>query len=168
MGAWSSLLVTSRRGWRGGESAGRAGGARNFFSRVRACRGRGRRPGRWRQSVAQGAHCFLRKRRPSPGCRPAQMTMESSGWMAPEASRLANGHCQVDEKLVDRPPRYWAPARLERAMLGIRNTRQPQLDNTHQRKNPLPCCRQRRQPARSSQRSLSTASSRMNRKTLAM
>ena len=40
------------------------------------------------------------------------------------------GHCQVDEKLVDRPPRYWAPARRERAMLGIRNSRQPQLDNT--------------------------------------
>ena len=56
-------------------------------------------------------------------------------------NKLKAGHCQVDEKLVDRPPRYWAPARLERAMLGIRNTRQPQLDNTPQmarcRRNPL-------------------------------
>ena len=39
-------------------------------------------------------------------------------------------HCQVDEKLVDQPPRYWAPARREPAMLGIKNGRQPQLDNT--------------------------------------
>ena len=41
-----------------------------------------------------------------------------------------DGHCQVDEKIVDRPPRYWAPARREPAMLGIKNGRQPQLDNT--------------------------------------
>ena len=40
------------------------------------------------------------------------------------------GHCQVDGKLVDQPPRYWAPARREPAMLGIKNGRQPQLDNT--------------------------------------
>ena len=39
-------------------------------------------------------------------------------------------HCQVDEKLVDRPLRYWAPARREPAMLGIKNGRQFQLDNT--------------------------------------
>ena len=39
-------------------------------------------------------------------------------------------HCQVDEKLVEQPPRYWAPARREPAMLGIKNGRQPQLDNT--------------------------------------
>ena len=39
-------------------------------------------------------------------------------------------HCQVDEKLVDRPPRYCAPARLEPTMLSIKNSRQPQLDNT--------------------------------------
>ena len=39
-------------------------------------------------------------------------------------------HCQVGEKLVDRPPRYWAPARLEPTMLSIKNSPQPQLDNT--------------------------------------
>ena len=39
-------------------------------------------------------------------------------------------HCQVDEKLVDRSPRYWAQARRDPAMLGIRNGRQAQLDNT--------------------------------------
>ena len=39
-------------------------------------------------------------------------------------------HCQVDEKLGDRPPRYCAPARLEPTMLSIKNSRQPQLDNT--------------------------------------
>ena len=38
--------------------------------------------------------------------------------------------CQVDEKLADRPPRYWARARREPAMLGIRNGCQPQLDST--------------------------------------
>ena len=40
------------------------------------------------------------------------------------------GYCQVGEKRVDRPPRYWARSRREPAMLGIRNGRQPQLDNT--------------------------------------
>ena len=40
------------------------------------------------------------------------------------------GYCQVDEKLVDRPPRYWARARREPAILGIKNGRRPQLDNT--------------------------------------
>ena len=40
------------------------------------------------------------------------------------------GHCQVDEKLVDQPSRYWAPARRDPAMLGIKNGRQSQLDNT--------------------------------------
>ena len=39
-------------------------------------------------------------------------------------------HCQVDEKCVDRPQRYWALARREPTMLGIKNGRQPQLDNT--------------------------------------
>ena len=43
---------------------------------------------------------------------------------------LRRGHCQVDGKLVDRPPRYWAPARREPAMLGIKSGRSPQLDNT--------------------------------------
>ena len=38
--------------------------------------------------------------------------------------------CQVNGKLVDRPPRYWARASREPAILGIRNGRQPQLDNT--------------------------------------
>ena len=45
-------------------------------------------------------------------------------------------HCQVDEKVVDRPPIYWAPARREPAMLGIRNGRQPQLDNTRALRRP--------------------------------
>ena len=39
-------------------------------------------------------------------------------------------HCQVDENHVDRPPRYWALARRGPTMLGIKNSRQPQLDNT--------------------------------------
>ena len=51
-----------------------------------------------------------------------------------DGDRLADDpihrYCQVDEKLVDRPPRYWAQARREPAMLGIRNGLQPQLDNT--------------------------------------
>ena len=42
----------------------------------------------------------------------------------------SGGHCQVDEQLVDRPPRCWAPTRREPAMLGIKNDRQLQLDNT--------------------------------------
>ena len=40
-------------------------------------------------------------------------------------------YCQVDEKLVDRPPRYWARASREPAMLGIKNGRRPQLDCEH-------------------------------------
>ena len=48
-----------------------------------------------------------------------------------EVGTLRERHCQVDEKVVDRPPRYWAPARREPAMLGIRNGRQPQLDCEH-------------------------------------
>ena len=46
------------------------------------------------------------------------------------------GYCQVNEKLVDRPPRYWARASREPAMLGINNGRRPQLDNTF--KEPAP------------------------------
>ena len=44
--------------------------------------------------------------------------------------RHNHAHSQVDAKRVDRPPRYWARASREPAMLGIRNDRQPQLDNT--------------------------------------
>ncbi len=40
------------------------------------------------------------------------------------------GHCQVDEKLADRPPSYSARARREQAILRIRKGGQPQLDNT--------------------------------------
>ena len=47
-----------------------------------------------------------------------------------EAKRESRGYCQVNEKLVDRPPRYWARASREPAMLGIKNGRRPQLDNT--------------------------------------
>ena len=45
-------------------------------------------------------------------------------------------HSQVDAKLVDRPPRGWARASREPAMLGTNNGRRPQLDKTvrsHQR-----------------------------------
>ena len=41
-----------------------------------------------------------------------------------------HAHSQVDEKLVDRPPRYWTRASREPAMLAIKNGRRPQLDNT--------------------------------------
>ena len=40
------------------------------------------------------------------------------------------GHCQVDVKLVDRPPRYCAQVCREPAILGTRNGYQLQLDNT--------------------------------------
>ena len=41
-----------------------------------------------------------------------------------------HGTVKVNEKLVERPPRCWAPVRREPAMLGISNGRQPQFDNT--------------------------------------
>ena len=41
-----------------------------------------------------------------------------------------HAHSQVDEKLVECPPRYWAPVRREPAILGTKSGRQPQLDNT--------------------------------------
>ena len=44
--------------------------------------------------------------------------------------KATSWHCQVVEQLVDRPPRCWAPTRREPAMLGIKNGRQLQLDNT--------------------------------------
>ena len=43
------------------------------------------------------------------------------------------GYCQVDVKLVDRPPRYCARVRREPAILGTRNGYQLQLDNTRPR-----------------------------------
>ena len=48
-----------------------------------------------------------------------------------EDEELSRRYCQVDEKLVDRPPRYWARASREPAMLGIKNGRRPQLDCEH-------------------------------------
>ena len=60
--------------------------------------------------------------------------LQSTVW-ADEVVVAAQGYCQVDEKLVDRPPRYWARASREPAILGIKNGRQPQLDNTTQ--NPM-------------------------------
>ena len=51
--------------------------------------------------------------------------------LEPSDRATLSGHCQVDEQLVDRPPRCWAPTRREPAMLGIKNGRQLQLDNTH-------------------------------------
>ena len=78
---------------------------------------------------------------PLPGWTPGAKTIADDGLVADcpvnprtEAettdSGAAAGHCQVDEKLVDRPPRYWARASREPAMLGIKNGRRPQLDNT--------------------------------------
>ena len=62
------------------------------------------------------------------------MTLHRNAKRTP-SSRLAlvrrvlfEGYCQVDEKLVDRPPRYWVLARREPTMLGIKTGRQPQLD----------------------------------------
>ena len=49
------------------------------------------------------------------------------------SAEVHSWHCQVDEKLVERPPRYWVPARREPAMLDIKNGRQLQLDNTRSR-----------------------------------
>ena len=63
-------------------------------------------------------------------------TRSAFRWTTPARSERqvgqqgVGGYCQVDEKLVDRPPRYWARASREPVMLGIRNGRQPQLDNT--------------------------------------
>ena len=45
-----------------------------------------------------------------------------------ETREFFRRHCQVDENHVDRPPRYWALARRGPTMLGIKNSRQPQLD----------------------------------------
>ncbi len=66
---------------------------------------------------------------------PAQAPRKCREWILAarrpeEPDRVAGGYCQVDEKPVDQPPRCWARARHEPAMLGIRNGRQPQLDNT--------------------------------------
>ena len=47
--------------------------------------------------------------------------------------RRNHAHSQVNEKLVDLTPRYCALARREPTMLGIKNGRQPQLDNTVRR-----------------------------------
>ena len=74
------------------------------------------------------------------------------------------GYCQVDEKLVARPPRYWARASREPAMLGIRNGRQPQLDNTRvrsvRRREPAADSRQaERARARTESRARSSAAS---------
>ena len=57
------------------------------------------------------------------------MERSSTGALVHNSDR-GRGYCQVDEKLADRPPRYWARARREPTMLGIRNGRQPQLDST--------------------------------------
>ena len=62
-----------------------------------------------------------------------QQERQMRGFTSPaHAQRFlhVHGYCQVDAKLVDRPPRYCARVRREPAMLGIRNGCQPQLDNT--------------------------------------
>ena len=56
-------------------------------------------------------------------------SISSLGWSR-SSSIVWSRYCQVDGRLVDRPPRYWARASREPATLGIRNGRQPQLDNT--------------------------------------
>ena len=87
-----------------------------------------------------GSHAWIIGRR-SAGSR-AISACRMAPTRAPEWSRSPHSsivharptrHCQVDEKHVVRPPRYWAPARREPAMLDIKNSRQPQLDNTVRR-----------------------------------
>ena len=58
------------------------------------------------------------------------ITLEEQGIKISEQGNVTSRYCQVDEKLADRPPRYWARVRREPAMLGIRNGCQPQLDST--------------------------------------
>ena len=78
-----------------------------------------------------------RIRRPSPppsageppGTRQGPTSGPRPGRPA-EPRPLFRRYCQVDEKLVDRPPRCWARASREPAMRGINNGRRPQLDNT--------------------------------------
>ena len=61
---------------------------------------------------------------------------EAKGWGGARRSGVGRlgppppGYCQVDVKLVDRPPRYCARVRREPAILGTRNGYQLQLDNT--------------------------------------
>ena len=115
----------------------RQGRERSPYPRFLACGSRCS-PGKARSISLLSHHCLERFWRPTvtdrPECDPSE-DGGSEGWHKMVTTGFADlthedRHCQVDEKLVDRPPRYWAPARLERAMLGIRNTRQPQLDNT--------------------------------------
>ena len=75
-------------------------------------------PSRWKTSGLSGSRRARRRTSASAmGCEMGRI-------------RPTRGHCQVDGNHVDRPPRYWALARREPTMLGIKNSRQPQLDNT--------------------------------------
>ena len=68
---------------------------------------------------------------PDTGSSMARTTgYQAHPWPTSINRQRAAGYCQVNEKLVDRPPRYWARASREPAMLGIKNGRRPQLDNT--------------------------------------
>ena len=77
----------------------------------------------------------------SPVTRKALASLRALQWNSYREwfrARKADGYCQVDKKLVDHPPRCWARARREPAMLGIRNGREPQLDNTRPRPDLTP------------------------------
>ena len=45
--------------------------------------------------------------------RAMQRSIKENLTRVEQAIETCRGHCQVDEKLVDQPPRYWAPARRE-------------------------------------------------------
>ena len=72
------------------------------------------------------------RRRPD-GTASVLIVPRSNRASAQAVAVIMRGYCQVDAKLVDRPPRYWARASREPAMLGIKNGRRPQLDNTLKR-----------------------------------
>ena len=50
------------------------------------------------------------------------MVVSPFGFLEMEVEGVFRRHCQVDEQLVDRPPRCWAPTRREPAMLGIKDS----------------------------------------------
>ena len=98
---------------------------------------------RFRRRKRSGRWPFRRYAREGHGVDwRVRVTASSAEDAAATTDLRAVGYCQVDEKLVDRHPRYRARASREPAMLGIRNGRQPQLDNTAGRppvSQPSPC-----------------------------
>ena len=59
------------------------------------------------QSSRDTALGFQQRPKESDGCSPNPVRLHEDA---------QDGYCQVDEKLVDRPPRYWARASREPAM----------------------------------------------------